>query len=116
MKNFIEEFKAFAMKGNVMDLAIGVVIGTAFGKIVTSLVADIIMPPIGYAIGGVDFGSLEFVLKEAVGTVPAVSIKYGMFINKLINFTVVAFSMFIVVKAMNHLKASMPAPKKTTAV
>ncbi len=101
--SLIKEFQEFAVKGNAVDMAVGIVIGAAFGNVVNSIVSDIIMPPIGYAIGGVDFANLELVLKQAVGAAPAVSIKYGLFINKLINFLVVAFSMFIVVKGMNHL-------------
>ena len=85
-------------------MAVGIIIGAAFGNIVNSMVSNIIMPPIGYVIGGVDFSSLEIVLKTAAGTSPAVSIKYGLFLNKLINFIVVAFSMFMVIKGMNHLK------------
>ncbi len=101
--SIIKEFQEFAVKGNAVDMAVGLIIGAAFGGIVNSLVNDIIMPPIGYMIGGVDFGNLEMVLKAAVGITPAVSIKYGMFINKVINFLVVAFSMFMVVKGMNKL-------------
>ncbi len=93
-------------------MAVGLVIGAAFGNVVNSIVSDIIMPPIGYAIGGVDFASLEFVLKEAVGENPVVSIKYGLFINKLINFAVVAFSMFLVVKVMNKLNRKEAAAAK----
>ncbi len=108
----MKEFQEFAVKGNAVDMAVGIVIGAAFGNIVNSMVNDIIMPPIGYLIGGVDFSNLVVVLKEAVGETPAVTIKYGMFINKIINFLVVAFSMFMVVKAMNRLsKKSAPAEK-----
>ena len=99
----LQEFKEFAMKGNVVDMAVGIVIGAAFGGVVNSLVNDIVMPPLGYVIGGVDFNNLQFVLKEAMGEAPAVAIKYGLFINKIINFLVVACSMFMVVKTMNHL-------------
>jgi large conductance mechanosensitive channel len=100
----LEEFKKFAMKGNVVDLAVGVVIGGAFGKIVTSLVNDIIMPPIGYITGGVDFSSLAITLKDAVGDTPAVTIGYGAFLNNVIDFLIVAFSIFLVIKAMNKMK------------
>lgn len=110
--SIVSEFKEFAVKGNAVEMAVGIVIGAAFGGVVSSMVADIIMPPLGYIIGGVDFADLEIVLKEAVGTVPAVSIKYGAFINKLINFVIVAFSLFIVVKAMNHLKQGVVPPVK----
>ena len=101
--SIVKEFQEFAVKGNAVDMAVGLVIGAAFGNVVNSIVNDIIMPPIGYAIGGVDFSNLALVLKEAVDATPAVSIKYGLFINKLINFIIVAFSMFMVVKGMNHL-------------
>lgn len=102
------EFKAFAMRGNVIDLAVGVVIGAAFGKIVTSLVNDIIMPPIGLLTGGVDFADLKWVLKPADVTDPAhkvaeVAIQYGVFINTLIQFIIVAFAIFMVVKAINRM-------------
>lgn len=99
----LQEFKEFAMKGNVIDMAVGIVLGAAFTGIVNSLVNDIVMPPLGFAIGGVDFNDLEFVLKAAVGETPAVSIKYGMFLNKILNFVVVACSMFMVIKGMNQL-------------
>ncbi len=102
--SFIKEFKEFAIKGDAVEMAVGLVIGAAFGSIVTSLVNDIIMPPFGYVLGGMDFGSLEFVLKPAVGSVPACTIKYGAFINKLINFAIVSFSIFLVIKFMNHLR------------
>lgn len=106
----IDEFKAFAMRGNVVDLAVGIIIGAAFGRIVSSFVADIIMPPIGLLLGGVDFTDLRVVLKEAVvdpaGKVisQAVSINYGNFIQIVIDFLIVAFAVFMVVKALNRLK------------
>lgn len=115
----ISEFKAFAMRGNVVDMAIGIILGVAFGKIVSSLVNDIIMPPIGLLIGGVDFTDLSVVLKQAVGETPAVSINYGVFIQMVIDFVIVAFAVFMAVKAMNSLKkkqdaapAAPPAPSK----
>ncbi len=115
----INEFKAFAMRGNVVDMAIGIILGAAFGKIVSSLVNDVIMPPIGLLIGGVDFSDLSVVLKQAVGETPAVSINYGVFIQMVIDFLIVAFAIFMVVKAMNSLKkkqdaapAAPPAPSK----
>lgn len=110
--SIVKEFREFAIKGNAVDMAVGIVIGAAFGGIVNSMVNDIIMPPIGYLIGGVDFANLEIVLKEAVGTAPAVTIKYGMFINKIINFVVVAFSMFIVVRLMYRLTKNKAASDK----
>ncbi|MCX6557851.1 MAG: large-conductance mechanosensitive channel protein MscL [Candidatus Aminicenantes bacterium] len=101
---FVKEFKTFAMRGNVMDMAVGIVIGVAFGKIVTSLVNDVIMPPIGLLMGGVDFSHLAITLKAAVGSAPAVTLKYGMLINTVIDFLIVVFAIFLVVKGMNALK------------
>lgn len=101
------------MKGNVVDLAVAVVIGGAFGKIVTSFVNDIIMPPIGVLMGGVNFADLKITLKEAVGEVPAVTMNYGAWINTLIDFVIVALVIFMVIKALNSLKkkeAEAPAP------
>ncbi len=109
--SMLKEFQEFAVKGNAVDMAVGLVIGAAFGNVVNSIVNDIIMPPIGYAIGGVDFSNLAIVLKEAVGTTPAVSIKYGLLINKLINFSIVGVLMFIVVKGMNHMSKLAPVKK-----
>jgi len=100
----IKEFKEFAVKGNVVDMAVGIIIGAAFGKIVSSFVADVIMPPIGVLLGGVDFSGLAFTVKEAVGEVPAVVISYGKFINTMIDFTIIAFAIFIAVKMINSLK------------
>jgi large conductance mechanosensitive channel len=102
--SIIKEFKEFAIKGDAVDMAVGIVIGAAFGKIVNSLVNDIIMPPIGMLIGGVDFKNLEFTLKAATDTAPAVTVKYGAFINNIIDFTIVAVSIFIVVKVINTLR------------
>ncbi len=100
----MKEFKDFAVKGNVVDMAVGIIIGAAFGKIVSSLVGDVIMPPIGLIMGGVDFSDLAFVLKEAAGEAPAVVIAYGKFIQVLIDFIIVAFAIFMAIKAMNSLK------------
>ncbi len=97
----VSEFKEFAMKGNVVDMAVGIVIGAAFGKIVGSLVKDIIMPPVGLALGGVNFSDLAIVLKEAQGEVAAVTINYGMFIMTIIDFLIIAFAIFMAIKAMN---------------
>ncbi len=113
--SLLKEFKDFAMRGNVIDLAVGVVIGASFGKIVSSLVDDIIMPPIGFITGGADFSSLKYVLKEADPATEAaeVAIKYGNFINVIIQFVIVAFCIFILVKAINTLnkkKEEAPAP------
>ena len=111
----LKEFKEFAVKGNVVDMAVGIIIGAAFGKIVSSIVDDVIMPPIGLVVGGVDFKDLAFTLKEAAGEAPAVVIKYGNFIQTLFDFTIVAFAIFLLVKGINKLKrkaeeAPPPAP------
>ena len=100
----LKEFKKFAMKGNVMDMTIGVIIGGAFGKIVSSLVADIIMPPIGWLTGGVDFSKLILTLKQATETTSSITINYGIFINAIINFIIIAFSIFIVIRQINKFK------------
>jgi len=116
----IQEFKQFAMRGNVMDMAIGIIIGAAFGKIISSAVADVIMPPIGLLIGGVDFSNLAFTLKAAEGDSPAVMLKIGVFINTVIDFMIIAFAIFMVVKGINSMKkkeeekpAAPPAPTKS---
>jgi large conductance mechanosensitive channel len=113
----IKEFKAFAMRGNVVDLAVGIIIGGAFGKIVTSLVNDILMPPIGMILSGVDFASLAFMLKSAQDGKPAVAIGYGAFINTMIDFIIVAFAIFLMIRAINRFQkkqeaAAPPAPSK----
>ena len=100
----ISEFKAFAVKGNVIDMAVGIIIGAAFGKIVSSFVGDVIMPPIGMLIGGVDFSDLAITLKAADGNIPAVVMAYGKFIQTIIDFVIVAFAIFMGVKAINRLK------------
>ena len=115
---FLKEFKAFALKGNVMDMAVGVIIGGAFGKIVTSLVNDVIMPPIGLVVGGVDFTDLKLVIKKAVieggaEIAPAVTWNYGAFIQQVVDFTILAFCVFMMVKVMNKLmkkEEAKPAP------
>lgn len=106
----LKEFKAFAMRGNVVDMAVGVIIGGAFGKIVTSLVNDILMPPIGYMMGNLDFKDLVLTLSPGLVDGKAVTIKYGAFINTVFDFIIVAFCIFMVVKGMNRLKKSEPAP------
>lgn len=113
----IKEFKEFAMRGNVVDLAVGVIIGGAFGKIVSSLVGDVIMPPIGVLLGGVNFSDLSITIKEASEGAEAVVIKYGAFIQTVIDFLIIAFVIFVVIKGMNSLKkkeeaapAAPPAP------
>ena len=119
----LDEFKKFAMRGNVVDMAVGIVIGAAFGKIVSSFVSDIMMPPLGLALGGMDFsglfftlGSGEYATLAAAKAAGAPTLNYGLFINTLIDFTIVAFALFMVIKAMNRLKkeevpAAAPAVK-----
>jgi large conductance mechanosensitive channel len=115
----VDEFKTFAMKGNVVDMAVGIIIGTAFGKIVSSMVSDIIMPPLGLLIGGVNFTDLKVILKAAVEPNPAVTWNYGNFLQVCFDFLIVAFAVFMVIKAINRSKkkeeaapAAPPAPSK----
>jgi large conductance mechanosensitive channel len=112
----ISEFKSFAIKGNVVDMAVGIIVGAAFGKIVSSFVADVVMPPIGVLLGGVDFTDLAITLKAASGDVAAVTLNYGKFIQSMVDFTIIAFAIFIVVKFINNLKkkeeAAPAAPAK----
>lgn len=102
--SLIQEFKAFAARGNVIDMAVGIIIGAAFGKIVSSFVGDVIMPPIGLILGGVDFSDLAVTLKAAEGATPAVVIAYGKFIQTIIDFLIIAFAIFMGLKAINTLK------------
>jgi large conductance mechanosensitive channel len=115
----VDEFKTFAMKGNVVDMAVGIIIGAAFGKIVSSMVSDIVMPPIGLLIGGVNFTDLKVVLKAATETAPAVTWNYGNFLQVCFDFLIVAFAVFMVIKAINAAKkkeeaapSAPPAPSK----
>lgn len=115
----INEFKAFAVKGNVVDMAIGIIIGSAFGKIVSSVVSDILMPPLGLLLGGVNFTDLKIVLKEAVNEKAAITLNYGNFIQITLDFIIIAFAVFLFVKALNALKkkeketpAEIPQPTK----
>ena len=108
--SMMKEFKEFSMKGNVVDLAVGVIIGGAFGKIVSSLVNDVIMPPIGLMLGGLDFSNLAITLKDAAGAAPAVTLKYGIFINTIIDFIIVAFCIFMMIRTMNKLRRKETAP------
>jgi large conductance mechanosensitive channel len=117
--SMMSEFKSFAMKGNVVDMAVGIVIGGAFGKIVSSFVADVLMPPIGLLLGNVNFSDLAVTLRAAGEEGEAVLMKYGVFIQTLIDFIIIAFAIFMVVKAMNSMKkkeeaapAAPPAPSK----
>ncbi len=106
----IKEFKEFAMRGNVVDMAVGIIIGGAFGKIVSSLVNDVIMPPIGLLLGKVDFSHLTIILKEKTPEAAAVSLKYGLFVNTVLDFVIMAFAIFMLVKQMNRLKRKEEAP------
>ena len=112
----VKEFKEFAMRGNVLDLAIGIIIGGAFGKVVSSMVNDVLMPPLGVLIGGVDFSAFGLTLKEAVDTTPASVLKYGLFLNNIIDFIIVAFAVFLIVKTVNRMKrkTEVPAVAPTT--
>lgn len=111
----LKEFKKFAIKGNVVDLAVGVVVGTAFGKIVSSFVTDVIMPPIGVLTGGVDFSKLVFILKEATQESPAITLNYGLFINNIVDFLIISFSIFVVVRQFERFKKKEDAkPVKPT--
>lgn len=102
--SILKEFKTFAVKGNVIDMAVGIIIGAAFGKIVSSFVGDIIMPPLGVLIGGVDFSDLAITLKAAEGDLPAVVMAYGKFIQSIIDFLIIAFAIFMGIKVINRLK------------
>jgi large conductance mechanosensitive channel len=115
----VQEFKTFAMRGNVVDMAVGIIIGGAFGKIVSSLVADVMMPPIGLLIGGVNFTNLAITIKEATADAAAVTMNYGRFVQTVVDFVIIAFAIFLVVKGMNALKkkeeaapAAPPPPSK----
>lgn len=112
----ITEFKEFAVKGNVIDMAVGIIIGAAFGKIVSSFVGDVVMPPIGVLLGGVDFTDLAIILKEAQGDIPAVVINYGRFIQTVVDFTIIALAIFFVVKIINKLKRKEELAQKAPAV
>jgi large conductance mechanosensitive channel len=100
----IEEFKTFAMRGNVLDMAVGIIIGAAFGKIITSFVNDVLMPPIGILLGNADFTYLSIILKPAIDKIPAVAINYGKFIQTIIDFIIIAFSVFMLIKGVNTFK------------
>lgn len=104
----IQEFKEFAVRGNVVDMAVGIIIGAAFGKIVSSLVADIVMPPLGVIIGGVNFTGLKIILKEAEGALPAVTLNYGTFFQTVFDFVIVAFSIFMAIKVINRIRRTTP--------
>lgn len=112
----LKEFKEFAIKGNVVDLAVAVIIGAAFGRIVSSLVSDVVMPPIGVLLGGVDFSDLAVTIQHAVGDAPAVVVAYGRFIQTVIDFTIIAFVIFMAVKLINSLKRQAEAEPATEPV
>ena len=109
------EFKDFAMRGNVVDMAVGIVIGGAFGKIVSSFVADVLMPPIGMLLGDVDFSDLAVTLQEASGDTAAVLLKYGLFLNTIIDFVIIAFAIFLVIRGMNSLRKEEEAAPEPEA-
>ena len=113
--SILKEFKTFAVKGNVVDMAVGIIIGAAFGKIVSSFVGDVIMPPLGVLIGGVDFTDLAITLKAAEGDLPAVVLAYGKFIQSIIDFLIVAFAIFMGVKVINRLKREEQANEEAPA-
>lgn len=119
MKGVLQEFKAFAIRGNVVDMAVGIIIGAAFGKIVSSVVADVVTPPLGLLIGGVNFADLAVTLRDAVDDKPAVVLAYGKFLQTCFDFAIVALAVFLLVKGINHLKRKEaakpslpPAPSK----
>ena len=100
----VKEFKEFAMKGNMMDMAVGIIIGAAFGKIVSSVVADVLMPPLGLLLGGVNFAGLKLTLKEAVGDTAAVTLNYGAFLQTVVDFVIVAFAIFLMIRGINSMR------------
>lgn len=108
---FFQEFKSFVNRGNAVDLAVGIIIGAAFGKVVSTLVSDVLMPPIGLLIGGVDFSALSIPVKAATDGHPEVTIKYGIFIEAIIDFLIITFTVFMVIKAFNRLRGG-PQPKE----
>jgi large conductance mechanosensitive channel len=113
----IQEFKKFAMRGNVVDLAVGVIIGGAFGKIVSSLVSDIIMPPVGFVLGGVNFSDLKIILKQSAGDAAPITLNYGAFLQATVDFIIIAFSVFMMIKGINALakkKEEQREPAKVT--
>ena len=110
----VQEFKDFAMRGNVIDMAVGIIIGSAFGKIVSSLVQDVIMPPIGLILGNVDFSNLVLTLREKSEAAEAITLKYGMFINTVLDFIIVAFAIFMLIKQINRLKKEAPPIEPAT--
>ena len=114
--SIVKEFREFAVKGNVVDMAVGIIIGAAFGKIVSSLVADVIMPPIGMLIGGLEFTALTIPLKEAVPPQPAVVLKYGVVVQTVVDFLIVAAAVFLLVKGINRLRKKVESGEAAAAV
>lgn len=112
--SFIKEFREFAMRGNVVDMAVGVIIGGAFGKIVSSLVSDIFMPVLGILTGGIDFKDMKFVLEQAQGDIPAVTLNYGMFIQNVVDFIIIAFAIFMMIKMINKVRKPEEKVKEPT--
>lgn len=112
--SMIKEFKEFAVRGNAIDMAVGIIVGAAFGKIVSSLVNDVVMPPIGLLLGNLDFSQLALTLREKTDTAAAVTIKYGLFVNTVLDFVIVAFTIFMVIKQLNRFKRKEAAAAPTT--
>jgi large conductance mechanosensitive channel len=113
--SLLQEFKEFAMRGNVVDLAVGIIIGGAFGKIVSSFVSDILMPPLGVVLGGIDFSNLSVTIREAQDKMPPVLLKYGLFVNAVVDFVIVAFAIFLLIKAINTARhREPPSPEAPT--
>ena len=107
----VKEFKEFAVKGNVVDMAVGVIVGAAFGKVVSSLVENVLMPPLGVLVGGIDLSGFEILLRGALSpAIPAVTLKYGLFLQAIVNFTIQAFAVFLVIKGINTIKRTLPTP------
>lgn len=113
--SMMSEFKTFAMKGNVVDMAVGIIIGAAFGKIVSSFVSDVLMPPLGMLLGGMDFKDFSWTIKQAVGEQAAVTLNYGNFIQTTIDFIIIAFAIFMMIKFMNRLKKKEEAKPEAPA-
>lgn len=111
----IKEFQAFAVRGNIIDMAVGVIIGTAFGKTVSSLVGDVIMPALGFLLSGIDLSHLSWIIKEAAGEAPAVAVNYGKFLQTLVDFVIIAWAVFIAVKAINRLRERKDEQKTAEA-
>lgn len=110
--SWIDEFKTFAIKGNAVDMAVGIIIGAAFSKVVNSVVSDLVMPVLGLLVGGIDMSAYKLTLKEAAGQSEAVVFNYGQFLNSLLSFLIVAFAVFLLIKAMNHLRGGVPETKE----